>query len=123
MSIDIKDHRRYAEGKLAESVRAAEEKLAQKALLPQVDSKDATTGDEHMDKLLRSVQASLDKYEEMAKNIATKGIGCVQEELIRLQQFEYFYTKGKCDALKEVALIPAQIIIEAKGKPAVTLVP
>ena len=115
MSVDIKDHRRYVEGKLAESILAAEEKLQkQKDLLPQAESELANTGHAELDKLIRAVQDLLDKSDLHAKDIAFKGIGCVQEEMIRLQQFEYFYTKGKSDAYKEVAQIPQRIIAESK---------
>lgn len=120
MSVDVKDHRRYAEGKLAESVKAAEERIAAKSLLPQAPSEVANTGDVRLDKLVRAVTELLNKSDEHAKDIAFKGIGCVQEEMIRLQQFEYFYTKGKSDAYKEVVQIPAQIV--AESKPTLTIV-
>jgi vacuolar-type H+-ATPase subunit H len=113
--IDVTDHRRYAEGKLAESIQAAKESAdAQHGLLAQADSLAANTGNVYLDKLVRSVQDLLNTSEEHAKDIAFKGIGCVQEELIRMQQFEYFYTKGKSDAYKEVVQIPARIIAESK---------
>lgn len=113
MGIDVKDHRRYAEGKLAESIQAAETKVAHE-LLQQVETVDANTGNPQLDKLVRAVQALLETSDTHANDIALKGIGCVQEEMIRLQQFEYFYTKGKSDAYKEVVQIPAKIIAESK---------
>ena len=114
MGVDVKDHRRYAEGKLAESVQAAEEKVAKQSLLLQSSSEGAITGDAHLDKMVRVFQDLLNTSDEHAKDIAFKGIGCVQEEMIRLQQFEYFYTKGKSDAFKEAMLIPARIVAESK---------
>ena len=116
MSVDITDHRRYVAGKLAESVKKAESEIAKKdALLSQAESESANTGNPLFDKLLRTVQDSLNKSEEHATNIAIKGIGCVQDDMLKLQQFEYFYTKGKSDAYREIALIPARIIAEAKS--------
>jgi len=114
MAVDIKDHRRYVDGKLAEAEQVAAEKVAQQALLPQSPSDLAVTGHDQLDKLIRTLQDLLNKSDEHAKELAFKGIGCVQEEMIRLQQFEYFYTKGKSDAYKEVAQIPARIIAESK---------
>lgn len=114
--IEASDHRRFAEGKMAEHVKKAEERVAaQKALLPQSPSELANTGDAHLDKLLRSIQDLLNTADEHIQAIATKGMTCVQDDMIKLQQFEYFYTKGKSDAYKEVAQIPARIVAESKG--------
>jgi len=112
--MDIKDHRRYVEGKLAESIKTAEAKVSDKELLAQVESTVANTGNEQLDKFIRNIQDSLDKHEEHAKDVAFKGIGCVQEDMIRLQQFEYFYTKGRVDMCKELMLVPERIIAESK---------
>ena len=91
MSVNVNDHRRYADGKMAESIKAAEARIeANKQLIAQADSAQAHTGDEHLDKMTRALQELLNKLEDQAKQIAFKGIGCVQEDLIRLQQFEYF---------------------------------
>ena len=113
MAIDVNDHRRYAAGKLAESLKKAEDKLLS-PLLEQVESTAANTGDAHLDKLARSVQELLNKAEENAKATALKGIGCVQEDLFRLQQFEYFYLQGQVEAYKQTLLIPQRILAEDK---------
>ena len=113
MSVDIKDHRRYAEGRLAESIKKAEAKLTS-PLLEQAESTAASTGDAHLDKLARSVQELLNKAEENAKAVALKGIGCVQEDLFRLQQFEYFFLQGQVEAYKQTLLIPQRILAEDK---------
>jgi len=115
MSVDIKDHRRYAEGKLAESLKVAEEKVAkQDGLLTQAPSAHANTGNEQLDKLSRAVQALHDKAVEYQKDMALKGISCLQEEAIRLNQFEFYYTKGQAFAYEEVLKMPERILAESK---------
>ena len=110
MSVDVKDHRKFLEGKLKE----AEEKAQNRPpLLEQVESP-LTVGDTNLDKMLRTLQAGVEKHDKHANDIALKGMGCVQDDMIRLQQFEFFYTKGKVDALKEAMLIPEQIMAELK---------
>lgn len=113
MSIDVKDHRKFLEGKLKESEA---KKIAESQLLPQLHSDGLPyTGDEKLDKLIRAVHALLTKHEEGAKQAALIGIGAVQEDMIRLKQFEYFYNKGHEDAFKAVINIPSQIMREAKA--------
>jgi len=122
MSVDIKDHRRYADGKLAESLKQAEQKVAQAKLLEQAHSEVANTGDERLDKYARSIQDLLNKAEAGCNAAALKGITCVQEDLVRLQQFEYFFLKGQVEILKKVLEIPAQILVEEKPKPVLEVV-
>lgn len=112
MSIDVKDHRKYLEGKL----RDADELEARKPgkLLEQA-AVASETGDPRLDKMLRVLQASKEQAEKHAQAVALKGIGCVQDDMLKLQQFEFFYTKGKVDAFTETALIPAQIILESNA--------
>jgi len=98
---------------LAESIKAAEERVANK-LLKQAESAQANTGNLQLDKLIRAVQELADQSEQGAKDIAFKGIGCIQEDMFRLQQAEYFYVQGKREAYKEVMAIPARIIAESK---------
>lgn len=114
MSIDVKDHRRYAEGKLAESIKAAETKLAEAALLPQVDSEVANTGNEQLDKLIRVVEDLCSKIEPHVTDLAHKGMGSVQDELFRMHQIQYAFAKGQLAAYEEVKKIPARIILESK---------
>ena len=129
--IDVKDHRRYAEGKLAESVKAAEDRLAErnKELLPQAPSDQAVTGDDHLDKMIRAIQGLHNTVEKHLTEVATTAIHSVNEMASRAAQCEYFYSKGKRDAYAEVVQIPARIVTEAKASSAVdsekalTLVP
>lgn len=109
MSVDIKDHRKFVEGKL----RAVEADEKQ-PLLPQAESTEPSTGDDKFDKLIRCITELSKVDEEKAKAVAIKGMGCVQEEVFRLQQFEYFFTQGKIQAFKEAMQLPSQIIAEAK---------
>jgi len=111
VSIDVKDFRKFREGKLTEEALKAEPRR----LLDQVESEAANTGDAHLDKMIRGMQALIEKYDAHAQAVATKGIGCVQDDMLKLQQFEFFYTKGQSDALKGALLLPEQIIAESKG--------
>jgi len=114
MSIDVNDHQRYASGKMAEHVKAAEERAKQAELLAQADSPLANTGIPELDKLIRGVQELLTTCEEHANVVANKGVACIQDEMIRLQQLEYAFVKGKVAAFNEVLLMPAKIVAEAK---------
>jgi hypothetical protein len=110
MSVSVNDHRKFLEGKLKE--QEAQDAVKPVALLDQSEA--VSVGDQNLDKLLRVLQNDADKHDKHAHDIALKGIGCVQDDMLKLQQFEYFYTKGKVDALKEAMLIPAQIMAELK---------
>ena len=108
MSVDIKDFRRFVEGKAEEApVRPA-------PLLQQADSALATTGDDYLDKLIRVLEAKVVSLEAEAASIAAKAVGCVPEEMFRLAQCEYMYVKGKVDGYKDAAQIPARIIAESR---------
>lgn len=112
MSVDVKDHRKFLEGKLKEEeARKAETK----ALLPQKESELATTGDEKFDKLIRALESMVTDCEKVANDAAVMCAGCVQEDMVRLKQFEFYYNKGHVDAFKKVMSIPAQILAEAKA--------
>ena len=117
MSIDVKDHRRYAEGKLAESIKAAAEKVAERELLDQKESVQACTGDEHLDKLIRVVQSSIGVVETHLSDVATQSVHLVQAEASLASKCEYFYTKGRLAAYKEIVALPAQILAEEKPTP------
>ena len=106
--MEFKDHRRHV-AHLQDTDKVAE---PAKPLLEQV-AVESETGHPLLDKLLRAVQAKLEVTDKHATEVALKCVGCVQEDMIRLQQFEYMYNKGKVDAYKEVSLIPAQIILES----------
>lgn len=116
MGVSVQDHRRYAEGKLAESIKTAEEKVAKQneQLLPQAESEFATTGDDKLDKVVRAVQEVLNTAELHVTQVAHAGISCVNEELLRKHQAEYFFTQGKMATYKEVFEIVARVVTEAK---------
>ena len=110
MSISATDHRRFLEGKLQDSDKT--EKV--RPLLAQV-AITGETGDQRLDKLMRAVTALKEKDDKHTAQVAEKGIGCVQEEMIRLQQFEFFYTKGRIDFANAVLAMPSQILFEEAG--------
>lgn len=107
MSVDIKDHRRYLEGKLKEVQDATPVLLEQTGITNE-------TGEPRLDKMLRAIAVCKERDEKHATDIALKGIGCVQDDMLKLQQFEYFYTKGKVDAFTEVSKVPEAILAEEK---------
>jgi hypothetical protein len=111
MSVDVKDHRRYLEGKQAEVVM---DNGQTEPLLPQVQSELAHTGDPYLDKMLRAIEALIVDQEKLCIDTARKGIGCPQEDMFRLAQCEYMYICGKVEGLKEAAKIPARILAEAR---------
>ena len=112
MSIDIKDHRRYLERKLIDTDKLDAKQSA--PLLQQIEIA-KETGDNHLDKMLRALAAKDEEADKHATSVALKGIGCVQDDMLKLQQFEYFYTKGKLDAYADAATIPEKIMLEERG--------
>lgn len=72
------------------------------------------TGDDRLDKLIRSLANSILAADKHILDVQAAGI--VQlVDLERLKcQVEFFYTKGKLDAYKECAALPKQIIAEEK---------
>lgn len=115
MSLTVNDHRRYAEGKLAEAQKAAEEKFAVQALLQQAASDSASTGNDQLDKFVRVIQESLNKTEQVLPQVATGAIHCIVEQEILKAKCDYFYIKGRHDAYKELLTVPAQIVLESKS--------
>ncbi len=112
MSVDARDHRRFLEGKLKDADKVAAER--QKPLVEQRPVA-KETGDARLDKMLRAIEALRETAATHATAVALKGIGCVQDDMLRLQQMEFFYTQGQKDAFEKVALLPAQIILEEAG--------
>lgn len=109
MSIDVKDHRKYLEGK-----EAKENLQKSEVLLAQVASETANTGDPYFDKLIRTLEALIKGGDDAARDLACACAGAVQADMGRLKQMEYMYVRGKVDGYKEAALIPARILAEAK---------
>lgn len=108
MSIDVKDHRKFLEGK-AKALEAEARPVM--PLLKQIEIA-KETGDPRLDKMLRAIGALIEEKDAHSIQVALKAVGCVQDDMIRLQQFEFFYTKGWLDALKATAALPAQILTE-----------
>ncbi len=116
MSVTVNDHRKYVEGKEVE--HAAKQQEAHAApLLEQVASAYATTGNDDMDKLVRGIQALIEKIEANKLEIAAKGMGAVPNDMMKLCQMQYMFESGKAAALAEVIKIPAQIVLESRPAP------
>lgn len=109
MSVDVNDYRN-SRREAAKLTIPAEQPLAE-----QTESK-VNTGDARLDKLARMAESEKKKAEQTINECASLGMGAVQEEMIRLKQFEYFYNKGKVDAFNLVQTFPDIIIMEEKSK-------
>ena len=112
MSIDIKDHRKFVDGKLKE---AMEKEEAKPVVLLEQRTVANETGEPHLDKLMRALAAQIEKDDAHSVDVAIKGMGNVNPDALRLHQNEYFYTKGKLDGLMFAMKLPEQIIMEEKG--------
>jgi hypothetical protein len=112
MSVDVKDHRKFLEGKLKDADKLQAEKpkplLEQRAIASE-------TGDPRLDKMLRAVAAMIEKDDAHIMDVSIKGMAQLNPDAMRLAQAEYFYTKGRVDALQAVVKIPEQIILEERG--------
>ena len=113
--ITEKDHQRWAEAMEAAKKRREEKAKEHAPLLEQKASADASTGDEKFDKLIRALEVRKEGLTGKLTQEAIAGMDCIQDEGIRLHQAIYFYTKGRLDENKEIAMIPAQIMSEYKS--------
>jgi hypothetical protein len=111
--IDVNDHRRYAEGKLSESIKAAEVKV--QSLVAQAPSDLANTGDQNLDKLVRAVQELINTTEQHDKQVLLAGLEQINQDALLAHRFEHFFVKGKIAAYKEIVLLPERIIAESKA--------
>lgn len=108
MSIDVKDHRRYIDGKKNEEVK---EEQIPRSLLKQVEIA-TETGDPRLDKFLRVIASRIEEHDARCVTLALEAAACIEERLFRLKQGEYFFNKGIVEVLKDMAKVPAQIISE-----------
>jgi hypothetical protein len=116
MSVDVKDFRKFVAA-AAEKANAANAPVH--IPIEQVESPDATTGDEHMDKLVRAIQSIIESLEPRLtgpESLPIKAMGAPNYDMVVMCSKEYWYQKGKQDTLKEVIKLPAQIIMESKMK-------
>lgn len=112
MSLDVKDFRRFKEGKLAEE--AAKEDIRPKHLLQQVKIADET-GDPRLDKLMRTLAHEIEKLDAEGIQIADEAMRCPDDRMMVVKQKEFLYKRGQKDALLGVMQLPAQIILEEQG--------
>ena len=112
--ITEKDHQRWAEAMEAAKKRREEKAKDHAPLLEQKESASASTGDEKLDKLIRALEVRKEGLTAKMQQEAVAGMDCIQDDGIRLHQAIYFYTKGRLDENKEIAMIPAQIMAEHK---------
>jgi hypothetical protein len=108
MSVDVRDHRRYLEGKASEE---PQERSAPKSLLQQVEIA-KETGDPRLDKLLRVIASRIEESDKNCIKLGLESASCIEEKLFRLKQGEFFFNKGILEGLKELAKVPQQIIDE-----------
>jgi hypothetical protein len=112
MSVEVKDFRQHVERKAAEA--AERDAKIPKPLLPQVEATTPSTGDDRLDKLNRILQVDIELCDTHLIEVATKGMGAANHDLLTVCQFEYMYTKGKVDALRAAQLVPYKILAEEK---------
>ncbi|MCI0553274.1 MAG: hypothetical protein L0287_20185 [Anaerolineae bacterium] len=108
MSVEVRDFRQFSEKKQAEL--AATERNIREELVPQVATEQV--GNEDFDKLLRAIQAASDVPERECEEVKKKGMGAVQDEMIRLCQLQYMFICGKLEGFKEVKALIHQIVRE-----------
>ena len=111
MSVTVNDFRKHA---AAAAEKAAKENTPVHIPIAQVESADATTGDEKFDKLIRAIQLIIDALEPQILDIQKKAMGAPTHDMVGMCQREYWYQKGKQDCLKEVIKLPAQIVLESR---------
>lgn len=113
MGVDVKDHRRHLQ-KVEDEKQA--EAAQPKPLLQQVEIA-KETGDPRLDKLMRAVAAEIEKCDAHAVAVALELAACIKDDMIRLKQMEFAYTKGLIQAFKTAIDMPAKILLEERGNP------
>jgi hypothetical protein len=115
MSVTVNDFRKHREQKDAEETAKAAEKVVS-SLLEQTASPDATTGDDRLDKMVRALQAVIDALTPQLNDIAHKAMAAPNHDMLDMCRREYWFKKGQQVTLQEAIKIPAQIVMEEKGK-------
>ena len=117
MSVEVKDFRKFVEDKNVRLAAEAEVKAHEdRTLLPQAVSDKASTGDDNLDKCLRVFQNTFNQLEAELPLVAEQAMGAIQPDLRTLLQLKWQFIHGKYEAYKEVMQVPAQVIMESKGK-------
>lgn len=110
MGVDVRDFRRHVEG--------ATQQEAQKQpmqLLPQ-EQADIVVADEHFNKLIRVLQASIEAGQPHLDEVAHAAALAINAEQRHKLTIEYAFTKGMLEAYKAVQEIPAKILDEETPK-------
>jgi hypothetical protein len=112
MTISINDYRKH----IADAAtKASEENVPVHVPVEQNASPDATTGDDHLDKMVRAIQSVIDNLDPVIASVKDKITTAPTNDMIHICLREYWYQKGKQDTLKEIIKLPAQIIMESKS--------
>ena len=111
MSVEVRDFRQLREKKTEEAIKDA---TKQAVLVPQ-EKIETETGHEDFDKLLRAIAALDAPIAAEQEQVKIKGMGAVQDEMIRLCQLQYMFVCGKREGLKEISKLVDQILVEKKN--------
>lgn len=112
MSVDVKDHRRYVDGKVNEEQKAEHRP---KPMLQQVEIA-TETGDARLDKVLRHIAAKIEEHDARCVKIALEVAMCFDEKTLRVKQGEFYFNKGIVAILQDLAKVPQSIIDEETPK-------
>lgn len=110
MSVTAKDHRRFVDGKMTETVE-----LKPAPLLEQAASDAANTGDPRLDKLIRVIAAELKKHDAHLVEVGEKCARSIEDSAVRLMQMEYAYTSGAKKAFETLTELAQRILKEEEG--------
>ncbi len=116
MAVEFEDHRRFTAEKAAEAAKKMQENADKVALMVQAPSTQEV-GDERLDKMVRHIQAKIDEHTPQMNDAAHKGMGAIKEEVSRICQLQYMFTKGMITAYEEMQKMPVQILSEERGQP------
>lgn len=111
MSVTVKDHRRYVDGKVNEE----QEDTRPKQLLQQVEIA-KETGDPRLDKMLRHIAAKIEEHDARCTKIALEVAMCFDDKMLRVKQGEFYFNKGIIAILTDLAGVPQSIINEEQPK-------
>ena len=111
MGHDVRDFRRFVEGKASEESAKRE---VEKPLLPQEETQEGLTGHPEFDKMVRIIQSNIEAAENHLNQLARATMVQVNADMKQKMTLEYMLAQGMVEAYKAIQLLPAAILKEQR---------
>jgi hypothetical protein len=112
MSVDVKDFRRFVDGKAAEE--AAIKEFERPMLQQEEGPPEYMTGDPKLDKMVRVLEDNIQAATAHLNDLSHVVCSTVSVDMKQKLTLEYMLAKGMLEAYKAVQKLPAAIMAEQK---------